>query len=191
MAMPWQLARANRRRSRHSEPRPAVELMPAICIHDLRQAIPRNYGTNIYSNPFRYPQVRHMRLSYRSIEIIDHDARSQIFGIQWIPTYFGKHRAVFVCSSCRGGAIRLFGKDGNYACIERSICRKNKRPLVANASQACKLRLELGGWPDIHDLMPSRPKWTHRRTYQRIRHQIQALEAQAKRTRFRKEIAHL
>jgi len=165
--------------------------MPAICIDDLRQAIPRNYGTNIYSNPFRYPQVRHMRLSYRSIEIIDHDARSQIFGIQWIPTYFGKHRAVFVCSSCRGGAIRLFGKDGNYACIERSICRKNKRPLVANASQACKLRLELGGWPDIHDLMPSRPKWTRRRTYQRIRHQIQALEAQAKRTRFRKEIAHL
>ncbi|TMJ85966.1 MAG: hypothetical protein E6G76_15425 [Alphaproteobacteria bacterium] len=170
MAMPWQLARANRRRS-HSEPRPTVEFMPAICIDDLRQAIPRNYGTNIYSNPFRYPQVRHMRLSYRSIEIIDHDARSQIFGIQWIPTYFGKHRAVFVCSSCRGGAIRLFGKDGNYACIERSICRKNKRPLVANASQACKLRLELGGWPDIHDLMPSRPKWTRRRTYQRIRHQ--------------------
>src|SRR5436190_11439761 len=123
MAMPWQLARANRRRS-HSEPRPTVEFMPAICIDDLRQAIPRNYGTNIYSNPFRYPQVRHMRLSYRSIEIIDHDARSQIFGIQWIPTYFGKHRAVFVCSSCRGGAIRLFGKDGNYACIERSICRK-------------------------------------------------------------------
>jgi hypothetical protein len=32
--------------------------MPAICINDLREAIPRNYGTNIYSNPFRYPQMR-------------------------------------------------------------------------------------------------------------------------------------
>jgi hypothetical protein len=36
--------------------------------------------------------------------------------------------------------------------------------------------------------MPSKPKWTRRRTYQRIRYQIEALEAQAKRTRFRKEI---
>jgi hypothetical protein len=103
MVMPRQLARGlqakrqSRRRSWHSEPRPTVELMPAICITDLRNAIPRNYGTNIYSNPFRYPQVRHMRLSYRSIEIIDHYDRSQIFGIQWIPTYFGKHRAIFVC----------------------------------------------------------------------------------------------
>jgi hypothetical protein len=36
--------------------------------------------------------------------------------------------------------------------------------------------------------MPSKPKWTRRRTYQRIRNEIQALEAQAKQTRFRKEI---
>jgi hypothetical protein len=35
MAMPPQLARANRRHSRHSEPRPTVELMPAICITGL------------------------------------------------------------------------------------------------------------------------------------------------------------
>jgi hypothetical protein len=53
---------------------------------------------------------------------------------------------------------------------------------------ACKLRLELGSWPDIHELMPSRPKWARRRTYERIRHRIQSLEAEAKRTRFRKEI---
>jgi hypothetical protein len=61
MAMPVQLARANR--SRHSEPRPVVEQLAYININDLRQAIPRNYGTNIYSNPFRYPQVRpHLQL---------------------------------------------------------------------------------------------------------------------------------
>jgi hypothetical protein len=36
--------------------------------------------------------------------------------------------------------------------------------------------------------MPSKPKWTRRRTYQRSRNEIQALEAQAKQTRFRKEI---
>jgi hypothetical protein len=36
--------------------------------------------------------------------------------------------------------------------------------------------------------MPSKPKWQHRRTYQRIRNEIQALEAQANQTRFRKQI---
>jgi hypothetical protein len=116
MAMPPQLARANRRRSRHSEPRPTVELMPAICITDLRDAIPRNHATNIYSNPFKYPQIRHLRLSYRSIEIVDHHDRSQVFGITWIRTGFGAHRAIFVCNSCRCGAIRLFARYGTYAC---------------------------------------------------------------------------
>ena len=192
MAMPPQLARANRRHSRHSsEPRPTVELMPAICITDLRNAIPRNYGTNIYSNPFRYPQIRHLRLSYRSIEIVDHHDRSQVFGIQWIPTYFGKARAIIVCSTCRCGALRLFAHHGTYACrhCHRAQYLSQKQKTASRKRlAACKLRLELGGSPDIHELIPSRPKWTRRRTYQRIRHQIQALEAEAKQTRFRKEI---
>jgi hypothetical protein len=191
--MPPHLARGlqAKRQSRRREQRPTVELMPAICIHDLRQAIPGNYGINVFANPFKYPQIRHMRISNRRVEIIDHNDRSQIFGIQWIPTYFGKHRAIFVCSSCRGGAIRLFGKDGNYACrfCHRAQYLSQKQKTASRKRlAACKLRLELGGWPDIHELMPSRPKWTHGRTYQRICHQIQALEAQAKRTRFRKEI---
>jgi hypothetical protein len=165
--------------------------LPYININDLRQAIPRNYGINIYSNPFRYPQIQRLRLSYRSIEIVDHQDRRQVFGIQWIPTYFGKHRAIFVCSTCCCGAIRLFGKEGNYACrfCHRAQYLSQKQKTASRKRlAACKLRLELGGWPDIHDLMPSRPKWTRRRTYQRIRLQIRALEAQAKQTRFRKEI---
>jgi hypothetical protein len=86
-----------------------------------------------------------------------------------------------VCDSCAGGANRLFSHYGNYA------CRFCHRAQVANAS-AAKLRLKLGGWPDIREPMPSKPKWTRRRTYQRIRNEIQALEAQAKQTRFHNEI---
>jgi hypothetical protein len=193
MAMPPQLARGlqAKRQSRRREQRPIVEQLPYININDLRQAIPRDYSTNIYANPFRFPQVRHMRLSYRSIEIVDHQDRSQVFGIAWIPTFFGKARAVFVCSSCRGGANRLFDRYGSYACryCHRALYASQKyNQLGRKRFAACKLRLQLGGWPDIHEVMPSRPKWTHRRTYQRIRHQIQALEAQAKRTGFRKGI---
>jgi hypothetical protein len=126
-----------------------------------------------------------------AIEIVDHHDCSQVFGIAWIPTYFGKARAVFVCSSCRGGAIRLFGKDGNYACrfCHRAQYLSQKQKTASRKRlAACKLRLELGGWPDIHEAMSSKPKWTRRRTCQRIRHRIRALEVEAKRTRFRKEI---
>jgi len=37
--------------------------------------------------------------------------------------------------------------------------------------------------------MPPKPKWTHRRTYQRIRNEIQALEAKAKTRRFKKSLS--
>src|SRR5262249_39038955 len=117
MAMPAQLARglAARRQSRSREQRPTVELLPAININDLRDAIPRDYSTNIYSNSLRYPQVRHIHLSYRNIKIVDHYDRVQIFGIEWIKTGLGASRAIFVCS-CGYGAIRLFARYGTYAC---------------------------------------------------------------------------
>jgi hypothetical protein len=65
---------------------------------------------------------------------------------------------------------------------EHSICRKNKRPPVASGSppQNCASSSMVG--PTFL------PKWTRRRTYQRICNEIQALEAKAKQTRFRKQI---
>ena len=112
------------------------------------------------------------------------------FGIPCIPAYFGKHRAISVCSSCRGGALRLFGHYGNYACRfwprTQYLSQKQKTASRKRLS-AAKLRLKLGGWPDnIREPMPSKPKWTRRRTYQRIRNE--SLEAKASQTRFRKQI---
>jgi hypothetical protein len=189
--MPPQLARANRRHSRHSEPRPTIELMPAICISDLRDAIPRTYGTNVFANPFRYPQIRHLRLSNRSIEIIDHHDRSQAFGIAWIRTGFGAHRAIFVCNSCRRGAIRLFDRHGTYACCHchRALYASQKYNQTGRKRlQASKLRLQLGGFPDIREQLPAKPKWRRRKTYLRIRNKIQALEATAKTQEFKKPL---
>jgi hypothetical protein len=96
-----------------------VEQLPYININDLRQAIPRNYGQVIQPDvslkypDLKYPDLAYMRLSASCIEIMGRNGYVQRFGIHWIPTYFGKHRAIFVCSSCRGGAIRLFGKYGS------------------------------------------------------------------------------
>jgi hypothetical protein len=188
--MPPQLARAKRRRSRHLEPRPTVELLPAINVNDLRNVIPRDYSSNIYSNPFRYPQVRHIRLWCRRIEIVDRFDRVQVFAIEWIKTGFGAPRAIFVCS-CGYGAIRLFARYGTYACkaCHRAVhmCqRQNSKG--RKRLRACKLRLELGGLPDIKEAPPPKAKWRHRRTYQRVRDQVRALEMAIGPRRFRKPL---
>jgi hypothetical protein len=70
---------------------------------------------------------------------------------------------------------------------ERSICRKSKIPPPARLA-ASKLRLKLGGWPDIREPLPPKARWKHKKHYQKLRKQVQALEAQANQTRFRKQI---
>jgi hypothetical protein len=97
-----------------------------------------------------------------------------------------------VCANCGCGAIRLFARYGTYACrhCHKAVYASQKNNQIGRKRlQASKLRLQLGGLPAICEPMPSKPKWTRRRTYQRIRTEIQALEAQAKRRHFRKPLA--
>src|SRR5215813_4173118 len=69
--MPPQLARANRRHDRHSEPRPIIELMPSISIHDLRHVIPRYHGQVIEPDvSLKYPDLAYLRLSASCLEIM-------------------------------------------------------------------------------------------------------------------------
>src|SRR5215470_16816855 len=106
--MPPQLARSDRRRDRRSEARPTIELMPSININELRHVIPRYHGqVNELDVSFKYPDLAYLRLSASTLEIMGRNGHVQRFRIEWIPTYFGKHRAILVCSSCAGGAIRL------------------------------------------------------------------------------------
>ena len=190
--MPPQLAKANRRRRHHSEPRPTIELMPAININDLRQVIPRYHGqVNEIDVSLKYPDLAYLRLSASRLEIMGRNGHVQYFRIERIRTGFGKHRAILVCNSCGGGAIRLFGRYGSYACrfCHRAQYASQKQHAVARKRlQASKLRLQIGGWPDINEPMPAKPKWTRRKTYQHVRNKIQALEATAKTRRFRKPI---
>ena len=83
----------------------------------------------------------------------------------------------------------MFGHYGNYACrfCHRAQYASQKQHSIARKRlQASKLRLKLGSLPDINEPMPSKPKCTHRKTYQKLRNQIQSLEATAKTRHFRK-----
>jgi hypothetical protein len=192
MAMPPQLARSNRRHDRHFEPRPTIELLPSININELRHAIPRYPGqVNEPDVSLKYPGIARLRLFADHIEITGRNGYVQRFRVVWIKTGFGKHRAILVCSSCGGGAIRLFSHYGNYACrhCHKAVYVSQKYGHFSRKRlAACKLRLKLGGWPDAHEPLPPKAKWKHKKRYLRLRNQAQALEAQAKQTRFRKDI---
>jgi hypothetical protein len=189
VAEPPQLAKG--KRQRHKRPALTIELLPAISIHDLNHAIPRDYATHVYQNHLRYPLITRIHLTYHTITVIDRTERVQRFDIKWIPTYFGPNRPVFLCT-CGRGAIRLFAHYGTYKCrwchkaiyTSQRINSQGRKRL-----SACKLRLELGGFPDINEPLPFKPKWTRRRTYQRLRSEIHALEAKAKTRRFKKPLA--
>ena len=189
--MPRQLAASNRRHNRHSEPRPTIELMPSISIHDLRHVIPRYHGQVIEPDvSFKYPDLAYLRLSTSCLEIMGRSGYVQHFRIVWIRTGFGRHRAVLVCS-CGYGAVRLFARYGRYACkachravhmCQRQSSRGRKR------LRACKLRLDLGGWPDVNEALAPKARGRHGRTYRRLRGQVQALETAIGSKRFRKPL---
>src|SRR5262245_55531518 len=191
--IPPQLARPNRRHNRHSEPRPTIELMPAININELRHAIPRYHGqVNEPDVSLKYPNLAYLRLSASCLEIMGHNGHIQRFRIVWIRTGLGAHRAILACS-CGYGAVRLFARYGTYACrhCHRALYASQKNNQMGRKRLAAsKLRLlRLGGWPDIREPFPPKPKWTRQRTYQRIRNEIQTLEVTAKTRRFRKPLS--
>lgn len=57
-----------------------------------------------------------------------------------------------------------------------------------NRLRACKLRLELGGLPGVNETIAPKAKWRHRRTYQRVRERIRALELAIGSKRFPKPL---
>jgi hypothetical protein len=96
-----------------------------------------------------------------------------------------------VCSSCGCGAVRLFARHGTYACrhCHKALYASQRQDSKGRKRfQACKLRLEVGGLPDIDEGFPVKAKWLHRKTYQRLRSQAQQLETAIKSKRFRKPI---
>ena len=193
MPMPWQLAQAKCRRSRHSEPRPTIELMPVISINDLRHAIPRYSNTiNEPDVSLKYPNLAYLRLSTFCLELMGSNGHVQRFRIVWVCTGFGRHRAILVCNSCGCGAVRLFARYGTYACrhCHRALYASQKNDQIGRKRlAACKLRIELGGLPDIREPSPPKGRWKHHRTYNKACKQLDKLETPIKTRRFKKPLS--
>src|SRR5262249_23053371 len=188
MSMPWQLR--NAQRPKRATPRPLAECLPSININDLK--IPKSLNT-VITVPWislRYPFVSAARLSARVVEFA-HSGRIQRFRLKWIKTGYGLPRFAFICG-CGRPVISLYFHQDNLSCRRccNAIYASQKYDQISRKRlAACNLRLELGGFSDICEPMPPKPKWAHRRTYQRIRNEIQALEAKARTRRFKRPLS--
>src|SRR5258706_2623238 len=113
--MPWQLRKGlyERRQSRHTEPKPLVENLPAINVNDL--GVQRNSQPYIASNiSFRFPHINAMRINYSMVEFA-HSDRVQTFHFKWIKTGYGYPRPAFICE-CGRPVINLYLYHTNLAC---------------------------------------------------------------------------
>jgi hypothetical protein len=116
--------------------------------------------------------------------------RTQSFRVKWIRTNFGNPRCAFICT-CGRPVISLYLNFSTLACrrCHQAVYTSQRQNSQSRKRlAACKLRLELGGLPDISEPVVPKAKWKHRRTYQNTRNQLQKLEASIKSHRFKKPI---
>lgn len=97
--------------------------------------------------------------------------------MDWTALPSGGKRPWFLCPSCdrRCGVL--------YSLRSRIICRKcgelsyesqNESIHYRALRKAQKIRVRLGGSANMTEPFPSRPRYMHRRTYQRLTHRYEA-----------------
>jgi hypothetical protein len=121
-------------------------------------------------------------LSYRLRKIgeVEWKPVEQRVLIAWTNCHFGGRRPWFICTMCGRRAALLYCAGELFACRSCSGLvyeSQQESPLYRSLSQAQKIRMRLGGSPDIFEAFPDRPKGMHERTYSRIYRQAQAQEA--------------
>jgi hypothetical protein len=92
--------------------------------------------------------------------------------VAWTDCHFGGRRPWFICRSCGRRAAVLYTTGGLFECRNCHglvYASQQESPRYRNLSQAQKVRLRLGGDPDIFDDFPEKPKRMHWRSYDRLR----------------------
>ena len=100
-----------------------------------------------------------------------------------------RHRALLICNG--GGCGCPISRPSTLSCrhCHRALyAPSNATDTAVDAFAAAKLRLRLGGLPDINEALAPKAKWRQRRTDHRLRDQIRALEAAVGRRHFRKPL---
>ena len=99
--------------------------------------------------------------------------------ITWTACHFGGQRPWFVCSIYSSGrycgrrVAALYGASELFACRHcygLAYGSQREPSYLRDVDRAQKIRIQLGGSPNMSERFPDKPKGMHWRTYDRLRH---------------------
>jgi hypothetical protein len=102
----------------------------------------------------------------------------QRVAITWSPCRFGGERPWFVCSVASNGvycgrrATKLYGAGRLFACrycYRLAYVSQQESAHQRGLGKSQKIRMRLGGSPNMLEAFPEKPKGLHWRTYDRLR----------------------
>jgi len=129
----------------------------------------------------RWPQVATMRADRYVLEVnFCNIVTPQYVHLSWTFCHFGSYRPWMLCPHCQKRVARLFMGMGGFFCRicvgnppYESQLRNNKARIYL---RAYRLRQRIGGGHPVRDPIPERPYRMWRKTYHRIRTEIERLE---------------
>jgi hypothetical protein len=127
-------------------------------------------------------------LIYRASGFLSAEWKSieQRVPITWTNCRFGGRRPWFVCSvrangqHCGRRVAVLYAAGELFACrscYNLAYASQQEDPMFRNLRMSQKIRMRLGGSPDLFGPFPERPRGMHQRTYLRLRAQAETAEA--------------
>ncbi len=126
-----------------------------------------------------WPWLRSFRLDPASLELELSNGRRMTVPLIW--THCGIfNRYWLVCPLCARTVRLLYGIDERCACQRcAGLWHASRRKSAANRKflRARKIRQRLGGIPLLFRPFPPRPRYMHRKTYNRLRETALRLEA--------------
>jgi hypothetical protein len=126
----------------------------------------------------------------RSWEDTNWKSIKQRVPITWTACHLGGGRPWFVCSVysdgryCGRRVAVLYGAGELFACrccYDLAYASQQENPSLRSISRARKIRMRLGGSPNLFDPFPDKPRRMHWRTYLRLRARGEAADLLAMR----------
>jgi hypothetical protein len=160
-----------------------IEKLAIDCIdvRELRRAGLLDRPTVSRWPEFRWPKIESIRMDRYLIHIeLRNQVTPQLIHITWTHCHFGGRRPWIHCPHCEKRVARLFKGLAGYFCREcvgNPIYESQARNRMARIYlKVYRLRERIGGGRPVMDPIPARPYRMWRKTYERIKAEIERLE---------------
>jgi hypothetical protein len=128
---------------------------------------------------FTWPGLVRLTANKWRVTVQFSSGSSQTIWLRWTQCHFGGWRPWFICIRCNRRVGKLYNNGASLRCrhcLDLWYASQRRGAKSRCYLRALKLRLRLNGIANLGEPIPDRPKWMHRRTYERLRRRLQNLE---------------